>query len=384
MGSPQNVENDSDGDLAVSRAPRQKKKVVGSLMTGTKKRGEDSDVPRIRPEQSGHVSSGEKSAQHRNHRNRGVEVQGGLGHDSDGDLDVPRARCGWKRLQEDGEQQTRIKDQRKGEINVKRERGNSPEPRERGDSHSPEHCRDARRENSPPRKWSSYPNVIKHEPGISEVGITQLPRRDSTRRERDHGRDRSKDERRSDGGRSSDAEPQEPEKPSFEPSGLLAAETNVVNGVLRKYTLPMEAAPPNKRWRLYLFKLGADDASIFEIYRKDHYVFGKDRRVADIPLLHPTVSKQHAVLQYREVRDDVRPYLIDLESTNGTFVNDKKIDSCRYYELRECDKLRFGKSTREFVLLHDKSSGDHRIDFNDFIDEHAPIVPNSATEEPDA
>eukprot|EP00923_Selenidium_pygospionis_P005127 GHVN01008598.1.p1 GENE.GHVN01008598.1~~GHVN01008598.1.p1 ORF type:complete len:252 (-),score=28.03 GHVN01008598.1:646-1401(-) len=235
MGSPQNVENDSDGDLAVSRAPRQKKKVVGSLVAGITKRGEDSDFPRMCPEQSGLVSSGGKSAQHRNHRNRGVEVQGGLGHDSDGDLDVPRASGGRKRLQEDGEQQTRIKDQRKGEINVKREqRGNSPEPRKRGDSQSPEHRRAPRRENSPPRKWSSYPNVIKHEPGISEVGITQLPRRDSTRRERDHGRDRSKDERRSDGGRSSDAEPQEPEKPSFEPSGLLAAETNVVNGVLRK------------------------------------------------------------------------------------------------------------------------------------------------------
>jgi smad nuclear-interacting protein 1 len=86
--------------------------------------------------------------------------------------------------------------------------------------------------------------------------------------------------------------------------------------------------------------------------------------VADLPLDHPSCSKQHAVLQYRliEVQDEegnsrreVKPYIMDLESTNGTFLNGERIESSRYYELKEKDMLKFGMSTREFVILHEDS-----------------------------
>ena len=59
-------------------------------------------------------------------------------------------------------------------------------------------------------------------------------------------------------------------------------------------------------------------------------------QVADIPLDHPSCSKQHAALQYRLVdysRPDgsksrrVTPYVIDLNSANGTYVNNQKIES---------------------------------------------------------
>ena len=66
-----------------------------------------------------------------------------------------------------------------------------------------------------------------------------------------------------------------------------------------------------------------------------------------------------------------RPFIIDLESTNGTHVNGETIPIARYYELRlndgrgpsvfvESTKLtlcllviKFGTSNREFVLLHE-------------------------------
>lgn len=51
----------------------------------------------------------------------------------------------------------------------------------------------------------------------------------------------------------------------------------------------------------------------------------------------------------------VKPYLLDLESTNGSFVNGERLEPARYYELREKDVLKFGLSTREFVVLHDQS-----------------------------
>lgn len=34
---------------------------------------------------------------------------------------------------------------------------------------------------------------------------------------------------------------------------------------------------------------------------------------------------------------DGRPFIIDLESTNGTLVNDEKIPESRYYELKASD-----------------------------------------------
>jgi smad nuclear-interacting protein 1 len=65
--------------------------------------------------------------------------------------------------------------------------------------------------------------------------------------------------------------------------------------------------------------------------------------------------------------------VIDLESTNGTMVNEETIPASRYYELKASDGelssifylnrtnstppvLKFGQSTREYVLLHDSAS----------------------------
>jgi len=53
----------------------------------------------------------------------------------------------------------------------------------------------------------------------------------------------------------------------------------------------------------------------------------------------------------------VLPYIIDLGSANGTFINNQRIDPERYYELRENDVLKFAFSTREYVLLHEESAG---------------------------
>lgn len=54
----------------------------------------------------------------------------------------------------------------------------------------------------------------------------------------------------------------------------------------------------------------------------------------------------------------IRPYIMDLESANGTFLNGKKIEPKRYYELIEKDVLKFGFSSREYVLLHENSADD--------------------------
>jgi smad nuclear-interacting protein 1 len=130
---------------------------------------------------------------------------------------------------------------------------------------------------------------------------------------------------------------------------------------------------PDKKWRLYVFK-GGEIAETLHMHRQNFYLFGRDHRVADVVLLHESCSKQHAVLQYRLVNDKssagagaavgaleapkrvVKPYLLDLESTQGTFLNGKRIEGARFYELREKDCIKFAHSTREYILLHEGSS----------------------------
>ncbi|CAH2982540.1 unnamed protein product [Chilo suppressalis] len=170
-----------------------------------------------------------------------------------------------------------------------------------------------------------------------------------------------------------DKNPGDKEKPNFGLSGKLTADQNTVNGVVIKYTEPDDAKQPKRRWRFYPFK-GDKALPILYIHRQSAFLIGRDKKVVDIALEHPSISKQHAALQFRATpftRPDgsqgrrVRPYVIDLDSANGTFVNNKKIDGRRYVELLERDVVKFGFSQREYVLLHENSKDDAQDDDND-------------------
>ena len=173
-------------------------------------------------------------------------------------------------------------------------------------------------------------------------------------------------------------------KANFALSGALASDSQTGNareGITLKFSEPPEARIPNTRWRLYVFRRKASDAKpatdadkkdddlldIYHISRQSAYLFGRERKVADIPVDHGSLSKQHAVLQYRSLPSksssmgepnklQCKPYLMDLESTNGTFINGVRIDAARYYELRRGDVITLGASTREYVLLTEQSA----------------------------
>ena len=81
-------------------------------------------------------------------------------------------------------------------------------------------------------------------------------------------------------------------------SGKLLEDTNVFNGVVVKYSEPPEAKKPKKRWRFYVFK-GEESLPTLHLHRQSAFLLGKDRKVVDVPIDHPSCSRQHAVLQYR-------------------------------------------------------------------------------------
>ncbi|KAL1380935.1 hypothetical protein pipiens_013834 [Culex pipiens pipiens] len=225
----------------------------------------------------------------------------------------------------------------------------------RGSPPAPPPSRD-RRERSPAHGH--------HEPPPSHHGHGQHDFRGSGYRGGDRYDGRGGASEESDGGDNNkdkeEEEPVEKEKPNFALSGKLTEEVNKVNGVVIKYAEPAESRKPKRRWRLYPFK-GEQALPTLYIHRQSCYLIGRDRKVCDLPIDHPSCSKQHAALQYRLVpyeREDgtsgkrVRPYIIDLESANGTFVNNKKVDTKKYIELLEKDVLKFGFSSRETNLRH--------------------------------
>ncbi len=72
-----------------------------------------------------------------------------------------------------------------------------------------------------------------------------------------------------------------------------------------------------------------------------HCVVGRERSAADVILRDPNVSRRHAELTFTGSDWSIE----DLNSTNGTFVNNRRITRC---PLRNGDLLTFGLSNFEF------------------------------------
>lgn len=181
-------------------------------------------------------------------------------------------------------------------------------------------------------------------------------------RDDDFATSQMKDEKQND-----EAQPPPPPsvKPNFGLSGSLnqddtggKTQSNLYKGVVLKFQEPPEArAPKNTFWRLYVYK-DNDCIQTLHVSKQSAYLFGRHADIADILIEHPSCSLQHAVLQHRAVplqgnplQMHCQPYLMDLESTNGTFINNVRVDSARYYQLKKGDVIKFGSSTREYVLM---------------------------------
>jgi len=74
----------------------------------------------------------------------------------------------------------------------------------------------------------------------------------------------------------------------------------------------------------------------------------------DIQPEHPSLSRYHAILQYSNGADDTSIkegfYLYDLNSTHGTFLNKGKIESNKYVHVGLENCVKFGLSTRLYIL----------------------------------
>ena len=126
---------------------------------------------------------------------------------------------------------------------------------------------------------------------------------------------------------------------------------------------------PKKRWKLVVFDpAGHPQERTVPVNEREYYLVGSNADLVHIYNSDPSVGGQHAALQHRRVdatkKDDppgvtrttVKPYLIDLNSDSGSFVNGTRIPSSRFYQLHSKDLITFGSSPIQYVLVRPPKS----------------------------
>lgn len=121
------------------------------------------------------------------------------------------------------------------------------------------------------------------------------------------------------------------------------------------YTEPLWAGVPDLPYTFELLKNGAILDTV-PLTQQSYFVVGR-LPVCDVSLEHPSISRYHAVVQYRgkagdtgAVGEELGFYIYDLASTHGTFVNKNKIPPKTYIRLHVGHVVKFGGSTRLFIL----------------------------------
>ncbi|EYU44253.1 hypothetical protein ABFS82_08G035800 [Erythranthe guttata] len=111
------------------------------------------------------------------------------------------------------------------------------------------------------------------------------------------------------------------------------------------YKIPEWSAPPGHEFVLEVLKDGAI-INQFDVNKKGAYMFGRVD-LCDFVLEHPTISRFHAVLQFKS---NGGAYLYDLGSTHGTFINKSEVKKRVYVDLHVGDVIRFGQSSRLYIF----------------------------------
>ena len=130
----------------------------------------------------------------------------------------------------------------------------------------------------------------------------------------------------------------------------------VKNPVIEKqiplqYKEPSWSGRPSSAYKIEVLKSGVILETI-DLHEKNYHVIGR-LPICDISLAHPTISRYHAILQYRQVDDEKNSkglYLYDLDSTHGTFWNGYRVRPNTYVKLQGGHIIRFGCSQRKFIV----------------------------------
>ncbi|KAF9929649.1 Kanadaptin [Linnemannia zychae] len=129
--------------------------------------------------------------------------------------------------------------------------------------------------------------------------------------------------------------PQHPTKPSGPPP----------NAPPLKYQRPAWSGYPNQQFFFEVIKNGVLVDKVLAP-NKEFLTIGR-LPMCDLEMEHPSLSRYHAVIQFKSNGD---AFLYDLNSSHGTVVNKAKIPPQIYVKIKPGDQLRFGESTRIYLF----------------------------------
>lgn len=126
---------------------------------------------------------------------------------------------------------------------------------------------------------------------------------------------------------------------------------NDIKNIPVPYLEPKWGGKPIEEYKLEVLKSGVILEKI-DLTEKSFYVIGR-LPSCNLSLAHPTISRYHAIIQYRTTGDEKNSkgfYLYDLESTHGTFWNGHRIKPRIYVRLHDGHMIKFGCSQRKYIL----------------------------------
>ncbi|GAB6031709.1 hypothetical protein CHUAL_009458 [Chamberlinius hualienensis] len=162
--------------------------------------------------------------------------------------------------------------------------------------------------------------------------------------------------------------PETEEKPSVEPQSaaniIVASDSSAKKPDSFDKFKPKETIPvpydepkwsgvPKKPYSFEVIKNGVIVENI-DLSSRPYTICGRLAN-CDIVMEHPSISRYHAIIQYKYAKDgdEKQPegfYLYDLDSTHGTQMNKNAIKSRTYYRLHVGHLIKFGGSSRSYVL----------------------------------
>uniref|UniRef100_A0A182M1R7 FHA domain-containing protein n=1 Tax=Anopheles culicifacies TaxID=139723 RepID=A0A182M1R7_9DIPT len=152
-----------------------------------------------------------------------------------------------------------------------------------------------------------------------------------------------------------------------EPDGAEQFEQNTVEIPPIPYKEPTwsRKCDPSQEYSFEVEKNGVIIEEIKQLQTKAFWLFGRLPN-CDVNMAHPTISRYHAILQYRATDDSTqneeestRPvhttvepgwYLYDLNSTHGTFLNKQQIPVRTYVRVRVGYMIKLGSSSRTYIF----------------------------------
>jgi pSer/pThr/pTyr-binding forkhead associated (FHA) protein len=132
---------------------------------------------------------------------------------------------------------------------------------------------------------------------------------------------------------------------SLSPEAFKAVEAGLVQPIAASAPpVPGKVEPPPRETKIYLDIIeGLDKDKNYE-FTRENVVLG--RGDANVVLKDSKVSRKHAEI---ELRGGYTPILRDLESSNGTFVNGRRVEAS--LELKDGDRIQVGDTVIKFSIL---------------------------------